>query len=230
MRIRLLVLAAVSTAAGVATSRALARRSPPGQPAAAGSWQSCSAPSARWYEAIFGGPLRGLQQHVAADLLALAGDSVIGDVLEIGPGPGILAEQLARLAPTIRIVGVDIDPAMVERAAARAADAGIDDRVTFQVGDVARLPFADDSFDLVTSTFSVHHWADADAGFAEIGRVLRPGGLAAIYDLPDWLGRLERRAPPLARSAAGAPLAETSMSVLRWPGRLPIASRLTGTA
>jgi ubiquinone/menaquinone biosynthesis C-methylase UbiE len=52
----------------------------------------------------------------------------------------------------------------------------------FQVGDVAALPFADNSVDLVVSTLSLHHWDDPAAGFNEIVRVLGPGGQAWIYD------------------------------------------------
>jgi ubiquinone/menaquinone biosynthesis C-methylase UbiE len=50
------------------------------------------------------------------------------------------------------------------------------------VGDVAALAFPDRSFDLVVSTLSMHHWADPAAGLAEIGRALRPGARALIWD------------------------------------------------
>jgi SAM-dependent methyltransferase len=52
----------------------------------------------------------------------------------------------------------------------------------FRVGDVAALPFADNSVDLVVSTLSLHHWDDPAAGLNEIVRVLGPGGQAWIYD------------------------------------------------
>jgi ubiquinone/menaquinone biosynthesis C-methylase UbiE len=50
---------------------------------------------------------------------------------------------------------------------------------------VAALPFASESFDLVVSSLSAHHWEDPDAGAAEIARVLRPGGRLLIYDFKD---------------------------------------------
>ncbi|MDD4162082.1 MAG: class I SAM-dependent methyltransferase [Methanothrix sp.] len=56
----------------------------------------------------------------------------------------------------------------------------------FEVGDVCALPFEDEFFDLVVSTFSLHHWPDATAGLNEIFRVLKPGGEAWIYD--HWKG------------------------------------------
>jgi SAM-dependent methyltransferase len=223
MRARVLVLVGASLVAVVALRRRSTSRP---SPSTGLGWRSCSAPSAAWYDALFGGPLRGLQQHVAADLLVLTGDTPVSDVLDIGSGPGILAVELGHLAPSTRITGIDIDPDMVERASTRAAHSGLDGRISFQAGDVAELPFPNASFDVVTSTFSVHHWTDAAAGFAEIRRVLRPGGRAIIYDLPDWWGRIERGAGPLATGAAGAGFAATRTTVFRWPWRVPLATRL----
>ncbi len=225
MRGRMVVLAAV----GVAGIVALRGRSHAGRATGdhAFGWSTCSAPSAGWYDAIFGGPLRALQQQLAADLAATTADLAVHDVLDIGAGPGILAVELAGLLPSARITGLDIDPAMVERATGRATREGCAGRVSFVIGDAARLPFPDGSFDLVTSTFSVHHWADAPAGFAEIHRVLRPGGRAIVYDLPDWWGRLERGARPIAASAAAGGMLDATLATFRWPGRLPLAARLT---
>ncbi len=226
MRARFLLLAG----AGLVAVAVLARRSRTAEgvsePAPGCGWASCSAPSARWYDAVFSGPLRGLHQHMAADLVAVTGDAAITDVLEIGPGPGMLAVELARLVPSMRIAGVDVDPAMVDRATTRAARSGLADRISVRTGDVAELPFPDGSFDLVTSTFSVHHWADARSGFAQIRRVLRPGGRAVIYDLPDWWGRLERGAGPLADSVTEAGFTDISVARFRWPWRVPLAVRL----
>jgi ubiquinone/menaquinone biosynthesis C-methylase UbiE len=59
--------------------------------------------------------------------------------------------------------------------------------VRFLVGDVASLPLSDAAFDVVVSTFSAHRWPDPGKGLAEIYRVLRPGGVARIYDLAGWL-------------------------------------------
>jgi SAM-dependent methyltransferase len=227
MRVRAVVLAVAGLAFVVALRRRSNLRPSPSSPM---RWRPCPASGAAWYDALFGGPLRGLQQHVAADLLVLTGDTPVGDVLDIGSGPGVLAVELGHLAPSIRITGVDIDPAMVARASSRAARSGLDGRISFQAGDVAGLPFPDASFDVVTSTFSVHHWTDAPAGFAEIRRVLRPGGWAIIYDLPDWWGRLERGAGPLATGAAGAGFAATRTTIFRWPWRVPLAIRLEARA
>jgi SAM-dependent methyltransferase len=96
--------------------------------------------------------------------------------------------------------------------------------VRFTVGDVAAMPFEDASFDLVVSTFSVHHWTDARGGFAEVARVLRPGGRALVYDLPDAWGRFETGAPSLGIGAEALPGAR--ITTVRWPGRISFVRRL----
>lgn len=56
---------------------------------------------------------------------------------------------------------------------------------------MAALPFEDDVFALAVTSFSAHHWPDPGAGFAEIRRVLRPGGVALVFDFPVAWGRFE---------------------------------------
>ncbi len=67
--------------------------------------------------------------------------------------------------------GLDLDPAMIERAQANADRHGARGQggPLFLVGDVASLAFPESSFDLVVNMFSMHHWADPAAGLAEIG-------------------------------------------------------------
>jgi ubiquinone/menaquinone biosynthesis C-methylase UbiE len=121
-------------------------------------------------------------------------------VLDIGCGPGQLAIRLAGQRPGLHVSGVDLDPAMIARAWAHAArEFALDDpaKPTFLVGDVDALPFAERSFDLAVSTFSLHHWSDPVAGFAELYRVLRPGGLALIWDISGPVRRIETTARPI---------------------------------
>jgi SAM-dependent methyltransferase len=229
MRARTLVVAAAIGAAGALVWRAARTRGAPGPPAgdaAPVGWATCSAPSARAYELTFGLLLGGLYRRMAEDVASALAAIAEPTVLEVGPGPGHLAVELARRVPGLRLTGVDVDPAMVARATARAQREGLDDRLDFVVGDVAALPFADGSFDLVTSSFSVHHWPDAAAGFAEIRRALRPGGRAVLYDLPDAWGRLETQAPGLAASAVRGGFDEAAVAPLRWPGRVGLVRRL----
>jgi SAM-dependent methyltransferase len=92
--------------------------------------------------------------------------------LDIGTGYGDGALLVAREFPHARVRGIDISEQMVRRAQARI---GLDPegRVAFKVADAANLPFEDESFDLVTQL-------NMPPFFAEIGRVLRPGGFALV--------------------------------------------------
>lgn len=228
---RVLLVAGLAAVAVAVGRRVLAGCRPMGSGDAAGGdvrggWATCSAPGAHWYEVAADALLGGLYRRMAADLAAAVAGIPGPEVLEIGPGPGGLAVELARSVRDLRLTGVDIDPSMVGRAILRARREGLDDSLAFVVGDVAALPFPDASFDLVTSSFSVHHWPDAAAGFAEIRRVLRPGGRAIVYDLPDWWGRLETTALPLGEAAAAGGFGPTATAPFRWPGRLALVRRL----
>jgi len=68
----------------------------------------------------------------------------------------------------------------IAQANAEARNQGT--RITFKVGSGARMPFADESVDLILSTFSLHHWEDPVAVVEEIYRVLKPGGRVVIFD------------------------------------------------
>jgi ubiquinone/menaquinone biosynthesis C-methylase UbiE len=116
-------------------------------------------------------------------------------VLDLGCGPGALALRLARRSPDRTVTGVDLSPAMVRMARARAVWEGSAERVRFTEGNAAALPFDDGSFDLVVSTLSLHHWRDRTAALREIRRVLKPGGRAWIWDIrKDTTPETEREA------------------------------------
>lgn len=223
--------AAGSVAVVVATRALLANRGAAHRPQRRPDpgWATCSAPGARAYEATFGWVLTGLYRAIAIDLRGNRTGQICLHIVDIGAGPGGLAVALAAQFPDARVITVDVDPAMASLAAARVAREGIDDRVHTIVGDVADLPLADASVDLVTSSFSVHHWPDAETGFAEVRRVLRPGGRAIIYDLPDWWGRFETQAPRLAEAARAGGFREVSSSQLRWPGSFAVIHRIEAT-
>ncbi len=118
---------------------------------------------------------------------------------------------------------------MIERARANADRAGDGDerRSSFLVGDVASLPFPDGSFDLIVSTLSMHHWADPTAGLAEIGRVLRLGGRALVWDFRPGVWSLHAHdLPDPVEHTHGSPLRVVSATPWRWPWRFNLTQRI----
>ena len=102
------------------------------------------------------------------------------DVLDCGCGGGANLAQLLRLLPEGRVTGLDYSPISVEKAREvnRAAiDAG---RCTVVQGNVLELPFESSSFDVVTAFETVYFWPELVRCFAEIHRVLKPGGVFMI--------------------------------------------------
>ncbi|HEY3336323.1 MAG TPA: class I SAM-dependent methyltransferase [Candidatus Limnocylindrales bacterium] len=134
------------------------------------------------------GLFAGIHHRVVADAATRGALSIV----DIGAGPGDVLEELRRRDRGASLTGVEPSERMRSIAAARGI-AEVD-------GRAEHLPLADDSVDLVLSTLSSHHWDDSAAAFAEIARVLRPGGEARIYDVrfagfgPDEVRRIARDA------------------------------------
>lgn len=128
-------------------------------------------------EAAYAGASRlfaGLHQVAAAD----AARDTAGarrSIVDIGAGPGDLLAALSAMLPDAILTGIE-PSARMRAIASRRGLTEVDGRAEL-------LPLADGSADLVLSTLSAHHWDDPAAAFAEIRRVLRPGGSARIYDV-----------------------------------------------
>ncbi len=106
-----------------------------------------------------------------------------GNALDIGTGPGWLLMKLYRKSPALRLTGLDTSPTMVAKARENMESAGLSEVIEIKEGNVNHMPFADDSFDTVVSTGSIHHWKDPTAGLNDVYRVLKHGGYALMYDL-----------------------------------------------
>jgi ubiquinone/menaquinone biosynthesis C-methylase UbiE len=166
---------------------------------------------------FFGGIVADIEAQTVAD----------ARVLEVGCGPGHLSIRLARQLG-LDVTGLDLDPAMIEVARANAERAGGDAEppAAFVVGDVAALPFPDGTFDLVVSTLSMHHWADPSAGLSEIGRVLRPGGRALVWDLRPGIVPLHRHVPDPFEHTREGTLKVVRATPWRWPWRFAFSQRI----
>lgn len=115
------------------------------------------------------------RERKARTMLAVLTDFVTGplaecDILNVGGSAGAIDNYLADHAR--RVVGVDIDDDAIRHAQATFRKENLE----FRVADALDLPFADESFDIVICSHVYEHVPDPAAMFAEIGRVLRPGG------------------------------------------------------
>jgi len=104
-------------------------------------------------------------------------------VLDVGSGAGtdsLVAAQM--VGPEGRVTGIDMTPEMLAKAKAAAGEMKATN-VEFVAGEAERLPFEDESFDVVISNGVIDLIPDKDAVFSEIHRVLRPGGRIQIADV-----------------------------------------------
>lgn len=106
-------------------------------------------------------------------------------VLELAAGTGVVTRHLAReLASDVTIVATDLNPAMLDQAAAL----GLARAVEWRQADAMQLPFADETFDLVVAQFGAMFFPDRPKAYSEVRRVLRPGG-CFLFNV--W-GRIEQ--------------------------------------
>ncbi len=138
-------------------------------------------------------------------------------VLEVGCGRGIALPVFDRLLAPVRLVGLDIDPVLLDEAARRLEQTGTPAELI--PGDVRDLPFPDAAFDVVIDFGTCFHVGRPGDALREIARVLAPGGIFATETkLSQWLAhpvRSKRRHLPWAASAELAPLRRT----LLWQSR-----------
>ena len=132
---------------------------------------------ASWYAKSTGKSLsefQSLAKRVAHDLPANA------QVLEVAPGPGYFAIELAKLGD-YRVCGLDISRSFVRIATRNALAASV--TVDFRLGDAAAMPFADNAFDRIVCRAAFKNFGDPIGALREMYRVLNPGGRALIIDM-----------------------------------------------
>jgi phosphoethanolamine N-methyltransferase len=105
-------------------------------------------------------------------------------ILDLGCGAGGITLHLAGRHGAARATGYDVEKPVIETARRGAARQGLEDRVSFVQGPPGPLPFTDASFEIVFSKDALLHVPDKDALFAEIFRVLKPGG---VFAASNWM-------------------------------------------
>jgi ubiquinone/menaquinone biosynthesis C-methylase UbiE len=138
--------------------------------------ESIPTPGAIIYNATVAIVLRKPETKVANDIVEKMEG---GTILDLGSGPGYLSIDIAKRSPSLQVYGIDLSRQMVKIARRHAQ--GVDN-ARFVFGNAARLPFKDNSVDLVITTGAMHHWKTPRLVFDECYRVLKPGQEAWIYD------------------------------------------------
>ena len=135
----------------------------------------------------------GVNRQFVDDLLDAGDGQPLGNVLDVGTGTAQIPIELARRPVQCRITAIDLANEMLAVAHRNVAAAGLKN-VTLELVDAKGLPYAEASFDVVMSNSIVHHIPKPEATFAEMHRVLRPGGLLFVRDLlrPDSTDAVER--------------------------------------
>jgi demethylmenaquinone methyltransferase/2-methoxy-6-polyprenyl-1,4-benzoquinol methylase len=165
-------------------------------------------------------------RRLAAETVVRPGDAV----LDACCGTGDLAIAAERAGG--RVTGLDFSERMLVRARGKS------DSIEWVLGDVIALPFDDASFDAVTVGFGIRNVPDLEAGIAELGRVLRPGGRVACLEITRPEGMLKPffrlwfdGLVPLAGKVLPGGTAYTYLpaSVRRFPGPSDLAAALGRT-
>lgn len=125
-------------------------------------------------------PFSQMQNHSPELLLNASGVEPEDNVLDVACGPGLMACEFAKVAR--HVTGIDLTPAMIEQAKVLQQSHGLTN-LTWHLGDVQPLPFANASFSLVFTRYSFHHLLNPKAVLAEMVRVCAPGGRVVVVDV-----------------------------------------------
>ncbi|QNA98178.1 class I SAM-dependent methyltransferase [Massilia sp. Se16.2.3] len=130
---------------------------------------------------LFGLSMSRINREANAWTLSQLGLAPYDDVLEIGYGPGQAIELLTEQITSGKIRGIDFSDTMLAQASSRNREAIARGQVELSVGDAARLPYPDASFNKVFCVNVIYFWQNPREPLREILRVLRPGGQLAVY-------------------------------------------------
>ncbi len=113
-------------------------------------------------------------------------------IIDIATGTGDLAIALARSIRRADVTGIDLSKEMVAIGRRKVAESGLEDRVSLMTADCLAMPFDNASADAVTVAYGVRNFEHLDKGYAEMLRVLRPGGMLCVVELSTPVNPLVR--------------------------------------
>src|SRR5713226_6765119 len=135
---------------------------------------------ARWYAKVRSSGKNQLEEYRKQAAQLTEGLPIGAKVLEVAPGPGYLAVEIARLG-RFQVTGLDISHTFVQIGSENAREAGV--TIDFRQGDAAVMPFEADSFDLIVCQAAFKNFVHPASALDEMYRVLRSGGTAVIQDM-----------------------------------------------
>lgn len=141
-------------------------------------FQNTACPDGFWGRMILRG-MNCFHASMADWAMSLVRWQSDGIFLDIGCGGGANIARILQLCPKSKVHGIDISEESVAFARKRNSK-WIDKRCQIRLGDVKILPYEDGKFDVVTAFETIYFWKDLPAAFAEVRRVLRPGGMFLI--------------------------------------------------
>ncbi len=138
--------------------------------------EAIPTPGAIVYNETVARILRKPERKISNNIVKKIGS---GTILDLGSGTGYLSIEIAKRASSLQVYGIDLSRQMVKIARSHARSV---ENAQFEFGNVAELPFEDNSIDFIVSTGSLHHWKKPIKAFDECYRVLKTSKEAWIYD------------------------------------------------
>ena len=104
-------------------------------------------------------------------------------ILDVATGTGDLAIKLAKTLNIEKVTGIDLSEGMINVGRKKVIDAGLSNKLEMVQGDCLALPFADDTFDCITVAYGVRNFERLEAGYKEMLRTLKKGGMLCVIEL-----------------------------------------------
>lgn len=125
----------------------------------------------------------GVDKSWRRKAVSMVAASKPGHIVDIATGTGDLAIALANKMPYASVTGIDLSQGMVDIGRTKVTAAGLDNRIDLLTADCLDMPFEDSSTDVITVAYGVRNFEHLDRGYAEMFRVLKPGGLLCVVEL-----------------------------------------------